>query len=630
MVYLKNTPLEECLDSYKKEFSKLIEIDKIEPEDSLGRVCADNVYATRSVPHYVSSAMDGYAVKAEETVGANVDKPVELKFDKQAVYVDTGDAVPDGFDAVIKIEDVNKLQDGIEIIGAAFKGQHIRPIGEDIVAHELLLPKGKTIEPMDVAVMVASGTKKVLVTSEIKVAIIPTGDEIVSHKNNPQIGEIVDSNSHLFAALLKKWGANPVVYPIVKDDFKALKETVKDAAAKCHMVLLNAGSSAGKDDYSSEVINTLGEVYYHGVAIKPGKPTILGKAFDKPIIGVPGYPVSGFIVMEKIIKEIYHSLMEITSVPSITLKARLTKPAVSDLKHKEFIRVKVGKVKGKVVATPLGRGSALMNTIVHGDGLLTVPSNSEGHRAGEDVEIELFKQLDLEKTIMAVGSHDLCLDLIAKGVTPKYSLNSAHVGSLGGIMAIKKGQAHMAGVHLLDPESGKYNIPYIKRYISDEKVYLLSLAKRTQGIMVQKGNPLNIKQIGDLTKISIANRQKGAGTRVLLDYLLYQNGISPKEISGYNKEYFTHLDVAAQVKSGRVQAGMGIYAASKAMEIDFVPVFEESYDLLITEEFYKSEGFKVLHSVITSTSFKQEVNKLGGYNLKDCGNIISIEGSKKK
>ncbi|QNO15222.1 molybdopterin biosynthesis protein [Alkalicella caledoniensis] len=631
MIYLSNTSidmalknLKDSLDNYRFGAKETIAVDT-----ALGRVLAENVFANRSVPHYHSSAMDGYQVRAEDTVDANVDNPVSLSWSK-VKYVDTGDPILPEYDSVIKIEDIHKKEEGIEILSAATKWQHIRPIGEDVTAHDLLLTIGRKLKPMDIAALIASGIRHIDVFKIPKVAILPTGDEIVPYDKEPQVGEIVDSNSHLFYGMVKEWGGEPEVYPITPDNFDKIKEVVSKAVANSDMVLINAGSSAGSEDFTSQVVENLGEVIHHGIAVRPGKPTILGNIGGKPVIGVPGYPVSGYVVMDVIVKDVFYHLNGQVTPSRKKIEAKLTKPVVSDLKYQEYVRVKVGKINGQFIVSPMSRGSALMSTVVQGDGFLVIPQSSEGYKAGETVQVEVFEEKNYDNTLVSIGSHDMALDILATYLAPQLGISSAHVGSLGGIMALKKGEAHFAGIHLLDPQSGTYNIPYIKKYLKGTKIVLMNLVKRTQGLMVQKGNPKNIKAIGDLPGLSLANRQKGAGTRVLLDYLLEQAGVSPASIQGYNKEYFTHLAVAAEVKSKRADAGVGIYAAAKAMDLDFIPLYEENYDLLLSEEFYLSPKFKELQNVLTKTDFKTEVEALGGYNLEECGNIISLEENNSK
>lgn len=628
MVYLNNTSIEEVLEGFLRSLGeyKFDRMEVLPVNECLERILAENIFAIRSVPHYHSSAMDGYQVRAVDTKDANVDNPVLLTWD-QVKYLDTGDPVLPEFDSVIKIEDVHKTEQGIEIIAAATMWQNIRPIGEDITAHDLLLTAGKALKPMDIAALIASGIRAVKVLAPPKVAIIPTGDEIISWEKDPKVGEIVDSNSHLFYSLVKSWGGEPTIYPITADDFDPLKGIVSEAISNSDLVLINAGSSAGSEDYTSEVIADLGEVLYHGVAIKPGKPAIFGKISKKPVIGIPGYPVSGFVVMDEMVKEVFYALKGQQAPKRKIIQGKLTKPVISDLKFKEFVRVKVGYVNGKYIISPMGRGAALMSTVVHGDGFLIIPQNSEGYKAGEEVQVELFEEKQYENTLVSIGSHDMALDIMATHMAPTHELSSAHVGSLGGIMAIKKGESHFGGIHLLDPHTGIYNISYVRKYLKGTGAVLVNLVKRTQGLMVQKNNPKGIKNVTDLKDKIIANRQKGAGTRVLLDYLLHQEGIRPEEIQGYSREFFTHLAVASEVKSGRAEAAIGIYAAARAMDLEFIPLYEENYDLVISRDFYQSQEYKDLYKVITSTQFKKEVEELGGYNFKETGKVIYLEGN---
>ena len=296
---------------------------------------------------------------------------------------------------------------------------------------------------------------------------------------------------------------------------------------------------------------------------------------------------------------------------------------MSSLKNKELIRVNLGFVDDRLIATPLAGGAGVSMSLVRADGLGIIPRNVEGYEAGEKIEVELLKPLSkIRDTLVSIGSHDLVMDIISDMM----KLSSSHVGSMGGIMAIKRGEAHLAPIHLLDPETGEYNISYIQKYFPNQKMILIKGIHRKQGFMVEKNNPENITACKDLVRdgISFANRQRGAGTRVLLDYELEKQGVKAEDILGYKRELTTHMAVAAAVKSGSATTGLGVLSAAKAMDLDFVPLADEDYDFLIKEESYNTKAVQDFIELIKSKEFQTRVSELGGYGFTRTGEIIRI------
>lgn len=637
-VYLDNLNLEEALEKFlfrvREAHSRLEQgPEQIPVDKALGRVTAGPVYARVSSPHYHASAMDGIAVRAGDTVGARETNPVTLSLGEQAFYVDTGDPLPPGCDAVVMIEQVTRHgthadQEFVEIIASVAPWQHVRPIGEDLVATEMILPGSHLIGPYDLGALLAGGVGEIDVKRVPRVGVIPTGTELVEPGSELKPGSIIEYNSQVLGGLVTQWGAQAVRYPIVVDNYESIKEAVLRAAMENDLVLVNAGSSAGSEDFTSSVVAELGELICHGVAIKPGKPVILGLVEGKPIVGVPGYPVSAALTCELFVKPVLELFTGVEGPPRPRLEAVLSRQVVSPLGQEEFVRVKCGKVGDKFVATPIARGAGIIMSLVRADGIMRIPRLSEGFEVGKAVEIELFRPVEaVARTTVVVGSHDIILDLLANYLSlefPGWTLSSAHVGSLGGLLAIRRGEAHLAGVHLLDPGSGEYNVPYLPKYLGRRPVVLVNLVYREQGLLVPKGNPLEIRGLRDLSggKVRYINRQRGAGTRVLLDYELGKLGINPETIEGYDREEFTHLGVAAAVASDSADAGLGIMAAAKALEVDFVPVAKERYDLLIPGEFWDSPYVQNLMKIIKNPKFQAEVQALGGYDTKDMGEIM--------
>ncbi|MEG0773950.1 molybdopterin biosynthesis protein [Clostridium sp.] len=631
-VYLSNYELEDAMKIYFNKLNNLSKQKEVIPTwDSNGRVTATPIYSLISSPFYNSSAMDGIAVKSDATIGASERNHIVLKQGVDYIVVDTGDPIPKEFDSVIMIEDLITVdEEKVKIYKSVVPWQNIRPLGEDIVEGQLIIPSSQKIRPVDIGAMIAGGVNVVEVYRKPKVGIIPTGTEIVEPGSNLKIGDIVEFNSRTFSAQIENWGGIPNRYPIVDDVYENIKAAVIKAVADNDIVLINAGSSAGREDFTAKVIEDLGEVIIHGIAIKPGKPVILGIIDNKPVIGIPGYPVSAYFIMELIVKSLVEGHQHIDSEPLKQVKGILSRRVMSSLKHLEFVRMKLGYVGDKLIATPLTRGAGSTMSLVRADGILEVPQNVEGIEAGEVIKIKLLRpEEEIKNTIVCIGSHDPILDVLSDLIHCKnkqYYLSSAHTGSMGGIMALKKGETHISTIHLLDMESGEYNVSYIKKYISNKNISLIKGVKRIQGLMVQKGNPQNVKGFKDFANknVRFVNRQRGSGTRLLLDYYLNKLGINPANIEGYEREEFTHLSVAAAVAAGDADVGLGVYSAAKIMNLDFVPLCNEEYDIAIPKEYLQLDMIKELQRTMKSEEFTAELEKLGGYDYSDIGQVIEI------
>ena len=629
-LYLKTTPVEEAREIYMDALGDAAEprAEVISVIDALGRVTSEAVYAKYSSPLYNSAAMDGIAVVSAATEGASEASPLTLKPGEDYMIVDTGDPVKKPYDAVIMAEDTQETADGMVIRAAAHSWEHVRPVGEDIVAGEMILTRCHRIRPIDIGVLLSGGVTEISVYTQPKVGIIPTGTEIVEPYEDPKEGDIIESNSRMFEAMVRENGGVPHRYDIVGDDYEKIKAAVLKALEENDMVLVNAGSSAGTEDYTVHILREIGEVFIHGVAMKPGKPVILAKACGKPVIGIPGYPVSAYLAVENFAYPVLRSFTGLRESHDRRIEAVLSRRLVSSLKHREYVRVRVGRVGGRYVCAPLARGAGAAMSMVKADGFCVIPQESEGFEAGETVEVILFRPAeDVSRTIVCTGSHDLLLDVISdlmSGEGGGVRLSSTHVGSLGGLMALRRGEAHMTPTHLLDEDTGVYNESYIKKLFPDEEMLLVKGVGRTQGIMVAPGNPLGIKGVEDLTRVKYVNRQRGAGTRVLLDYKLKQAGIDPSEIDGYDAEAATHMAVAAQVASGEADCGMGVYSAAHAMGLDFIPVGDEEYDFAMRPETYELPEMQCFLRLLGSDEFRSKLEELGGYSFEGSGKVIKI------
>jgi len=633
-IYVKNMPLGEAKEKWQDALQKISFFDsahvtKISVEDALGQVTGAPVFAAHSSPAYNAAAMDGIAVHFADLAAASDAAPVRLT-GKQFTAVNTGNCLPQEFDAVVMIEDVHYLEENeVELAIPATPWQHVRTIGEDIVATELILPVGHKIRPIDQGAMLATGVTKVLVKEAPLVQVIPTGSELIQPGVAPGPGQIIEFNSRILTGYLNEWGAKATGASPVSDDKEKLRTAISDAVKKNDIVIINAGASAGTRDYTSTVLAELGEVVVHGVAIKPGKPVILAVVNNTPVIGLPGYPVSAILTMRLFVHEMIYNFMDMQKPASQWTAARMSRPIHSAMGVDEFVRITLGQVGTELMATPAGKGAGAVMSLVRADGILTLPAGSEGVGAGEEVQIELLRPLtDVQSTLVAIGSHDNIIDVLAnllhKG-RKAIRISSAHVGSMGGIMALRRGEAHLAGSHLLDEKSGEYNISFIKRFLADTKLQLINLCYRQQGLMVAKGNPQAIKGFQDVADkhLSFINRQNGAGTRLLTDKTLKDMGLKPSDINGYEHEEYTHMSVAAAIANGSVDCGMGILAAANALNLDFVPVAEERYDLIIPKQFMDDKKIQALLELIRKNDeFQTLVNSLGGYSLRDSGNIM--------
>lgn len=636
--YLSNVALEEAVEGFLsvlEERGMTPATETVPVGEALGRVTAEPLYAVISAPHYHACAMDGIALAANVTFGASATTPVIVQPDDYVV-VDTGDPLPDGCDAVVMIEDVvfsegNTMEDlgscPVTLFASVAPWGNVRQIGEDICAGEMLLTSNVRVQPAAMGAMLAAGVQTVNVIAKPRVGIIPTGDEVVPPSADPQPGDVMEFNSTIFSGMVRQWGGEPVVYPIVKDKPELVRDALKLAVDECDIVLLNAGSSAGRDDYSSRAVADVGELLYHGIAIKPGKPAILGCAGPKAIIGVPGYPVSGIIVVESLLKPIIERLSGCSADHAETVEATLARPCTSSLKYEEFVRVRLGVVGDRVVATPLSRGAGVVTSFVKADGILTVPQNSEGYEAGEKVRVRLLRPYaEIERSLVVIGSHDPLIDEVAQlmhAKWPELSVASTHVGSMGAIVASKRGENHCGGIHLLDEATGEYNEAYLEKHFPKGGVRQVECVYRSQGLMVAPGNPLGITSLADLAQEgrSYVNRQKGSGTRILADFICKRDGIDTTAIYGYDHEEFTHTAVAALVEAGSADAGMGIYSAAKMYGLGFVPVCEEQYDLLVPDYAWDTPMVRALIETLKSDAFRQRMEELGGYRVDQPGRV---------
>ena len=649
-IYLEDIPLEEAQKRFRDAIMyaglwKPLDSELLPLNDLLlGRVLGETVWAKISSPHYHASAMDGFAVRSDATLRATQTSPITLDCGQEAVYLDTGDPLPDWADAVIPIELVESLAEGgemaadprqpaaVRIRASVSPWAHVREMGEDMVATQLVLPRGGVLRPVDLGAAAGCGYDSLQVVRKPAVAVIPTGTELVYPGDPLKAGDIIEYNAIVLAAQIQEWGGEASRIENTPDDFNRIKEQVLAAAREHDLVMLIAGSSAGSEDYSSRVVEEVGRLLVHGVAVRPGHPVILGLIEDAgkitPIIGVPGYPVSAALTSEIFLRPVLRKWLGLPpSVPE-ELEAVITRKISSPLGDDDYLRVAVGFMGEKALAAPLSRGSGVITSLVRADGLVVIPRGEQGLQAGDPVRVQLYRSREeLKNTIFAIGSHDLALDILAQFLALRQRrLTSVNVGSLGGILALKRGETHLAGSHLLDPASGEYNLSYIAQHLEGAPLRVVTLVGRTQGLFLAPGNPKDIKGLEDLcrTDISFVNRQRGSGTRLLLDYHLNRQGIVPELIRGYDHEEYTHLAAAALVASSRADCALGIEAASHALKLDFQPLFSERYDLIIPQEYADSDLLAPLLELLGDLEFQRTVAERPGYDVSEMGKLVAV------
>jgi molybdenum cofactor synthesis domain-containing protein len=606
--------------------------ESIPVRSALGRVLAGPVKALASVPAYHAAAMDGIAVKASATFGALAERPITLPH-AAGKPVDTGDPVPDGTDAVVMIEQVEETEQGWEIRTAAYPWRNVRKAGEDIVKGEIILPACHRVRPYDPAALLAAGILSIEVFKKPRVQIIPTGGEIVRPEDAPSPlprGMLLEVNGQMLASLAAECGAEAEIVTPVPNSAHLLQSALETAlAGGCDLVLFVAGSSAGSEDFTPALLEGVGELLVHGITVMPGKPALLAAVGERPVVGIPGYPVSAAVAFREFIRPLLFGMQGLAPPESGRVEAVVGRKIPSKLGLEEHIRVILGNVGGKTVAIPIGGGAGVITSIVRANGIIRIPQEVSGLSEGETAFAELLGPPEtIHDRLLAIGSHDLTIDLLNSLLKEKTGgrihIASSNVGSLGGLLALKRGTAHLAGSHLLDTATGDYNRSSIGRYLPETPVALVTLVHRWQGFMVPAGNPKKIGGIGDLARPNVlfVNRQAGSGTRILLDYELAKAGIPPECVAGYGNEEYTHMNVAMAVASGAADTGLGIHTAAKALALDFIPVTKERYDLVIPRAYLEDEKIRLLLAMIRSGEFKEKALAMGGYEVHETGNVV--------
>ncbi len=613
--YLEVMTLDDVSALLSREFAYVPSTEQVPLESATGRITAEPVFSRYSVPEIHMAAMDGIVVSSQETLGASEQHPVTLR---SARRVNTGNIVPPGFDAVIMIEDVWPEGDRFTIRKSATPWQYIRPAGEDLAESEMIVPAGHRIRSHETGAFAAYGITHLAVRT-VRAGLIPTGTELVPAGTRPAPGQVVESNTLMAQAMLEEAGARCTRYPFVEDDPARIRAAVERAVAENDLVIISAGSSAGTRDFTADVIAELGNVLVHGIAIKPGKPAIIGRIGKKPVFGMPGYPLSALTVIREIIVPFLRNYGLTVQEPEV-IRAAITTAVAKDIGSDEFVLCSLGRVGTRWVVSPQSKGAGVQMSGIRANALIRIPGSSEGYEEGDPVGARLMVPLcEVEAALLLTGSHDPVMDYLADLLGRRgIPLISTHAGSMGGILALKKDQCHAAPTHLLAPD-GSYNITFLQKYLPGTECELLCVAEREQGIVSREGLTFS-----DIPGKSFINRQKGSGTRMLLDYELKKAGIDPASLPGYEREVTTHIAVALAVKSEEADAGMCVFSAAKALGLPFVPVARERYELAIRREHVDDLRVRALVEAIRSPEFRDILVHLGGYDTTKTGEMRSV------
>ncbi len=618
-------------------------------EDSYGRVLARDIYSGIDVPPFDRATMDGFAVRAEDTFGADELNPIKLRVignvetgaeelpevnPGEAVEIATGAPMPPGANAVVMVEYTKRRGDELTIYRSVTPGENVMSAGSDVMVGELILRRCTVIREREVGLLAAVGIDKVEVFRRPKVAIISTGNELVSPGKELGRGKIYDINTYTIAHAVKSMGAEPIIMGIVRDDIDEMRNAINRALGVGDLVLLSGGTSAGLADLTYRVLNEVGPpgIIIHGLKVKPGKPTVVAVSRDnKLIIGLPGYPSSALMIFNIMVKPILARML-CMGIDEVRVKARLAIRADGAKGRRALYPVSLVDTGHGVVAYPLPAESGAISTLAFADGYIAIPETVEYLDSGDEVEVVLFTHQYMPANLYIIGSHDLGLDVLIPMLPSFVRARVINVGSMGGLYAVKRGEADVAGLHLVDEETGQYNVPYMIKYGVNNAVLIRGYL-REQGLIVPRGNPKNIRGIEDLLRgdVRIVNRNKGAGTRFLLDLRLKEMasrmGVKFEElvrkVNGYYYEVRTHTAVAAAVAQGKADVGVGIRAAAAMYGLDFIPLGWEGYDFAVPIDRLEKDSVRAFLNMLRSDEFRKALSKLPGYRVpNDIGTII--------
>ena len=602
---------------------------------ALTRVLAHDVVAAVDAPPFDRSNVDGFALRAIDTIGASDTAPKIFRLNAEviacgdapalevnpgtATTIATGGVIPRGADAVVMIEHTELLEQGapriaisIELRRAAAPGQFISYAGSDIARGETLLRRGARIGSREIGMLAACGLASIDVVRRPKVAVLSTGDELVAPGSPLKPASVYDSNGAIIAAAVTEAGGEPLAMGAFPDDEAALEKAVLQALAASDFVVVSGGTSKGAGDLSHRVVSRLGPpgILVHGVALKPGKPLCLGVIGTTPIVVLPGFPTSAIFTFHAFVAPVIRARAGLPPEAAQTLPARVPVRIASELGRKEFVLVSLIESDEGAIAFPTGKGSGSVTSFSQADGFLAIDALASTLDANSVVDVTLIGSAVRAPDLVIMGSHDVALDVVVGALATRgFTARTLAVGSLGGVAAASRGECDVAPVHLIDPESGQYNV-----HLATPALRLVRGWQRMQGILFQLGDKrFEGRSAQEALKAALAdtsalmvNRNAGAGTRVLIDKLLA--GARPP---GYANQPKSHNAVAAAIAQSRADWGVAIEPVAKLYGLGFLPLSPEHYDFLVVESRAGRPAVQAFLAALRDEKVRTRIRALG-------------------
>ena len=601
--------------------------------EALGRILASAVIADVDVPGFDRSSVDGFAVRANDTTGASERQPKPLVLNAEiltpgtvpaipvlpgtATLIATGGMVPRGADAVIMVEHTDTRDQGsttvIDVRRAVVPGQFIAFAGSDLARGETVLRAGQVLTSREIGMLAAVGTAAVAVWRRPRVAMISTGDEIVAPGKPIRPGAVYDSNAAIIAAAVEEAGGIPKPLGIGPDDEIVLSRLVDEGLASADMVIMSGGTSKGAGDLCYRAIARFKDpgIVVHGVALKPGKPLCLAVTSGKPVVILPGFPTSAIFTFHAFVAPLIRTFAGRPADHAERMRAVLPVRVSSERGRTEFLLVSLvrGADGSSLTAYPAGKGSGAVTAFSQADGFITIEQHAESVAAGTPVEVQLIGEAHLADLVV-IGSHCVGLDvLISRLQADGISVKALNVGSTGGLAAAKRGECDIAPIHLLDPDSGEYNRPFLT-----PELELVGGYRRLQGILYRKGDArFEGRSLDEAITVALTapdclmvNRNAGSGTRILTDRLL--NGARP---AGYWSQPKSHNAVAVAVAQNRADWGMAIESVARQYGLGFIPAQDEHYDFAIPKSRWGSPAVQHFWKALGDISVREALRAMG-------------------
>ena len=636
-IFRRLQSLEEADLALRKVWKPETHSELISLAEALGRVLAVDVSSNVDVPGFDRASMDGFAVNAEDTFSADEQHPVRLNVNAsveagdslsrkinrtESVEIATGAPMPIGANAVVMVEFTKRTENEVLIFKPVSVGENVTAAGSDIMSGELLLRKSQVIGPREVGLLAAAGTREVQVFAKPLVAIFSSGNELIRSGERLDFAKLYDINGPTIAAGVTECGGEPQFGGILPDNYSIIREKLQSALEEADIVITSGSTSSGPGDLIYKVVEELGEpgVIVHGLSLKPGKPVVVGLADNKPVFGLPGYPTSALMIFHILVAPAIRLLAEKSETKATTIRATVPMKFFKARGRRELLPVQlISQPDGTFSAYPMQSGSGAVSSFSLADGFVDLPENQEYLEEGEIIDVELFGMNLVPPSLVVIGSHCIGIDIIFALMhdhDPGFLGRAINVGSVGGFHAAKRGEADVAGVHLVD-ENGEYNVSYMATYGVENSTILVRGYDREQGLIVQRGNPKNIKGFEDLFRkeVTFINRNRGSGTRLLVDKYLTELSRSSGtgssdldvQIQGYTHEAKSHSAVAAAIRNHRADVGFGI--RSVAGDLEFIKTDNEHYDFLIPRSRENKESVRQFILLLKSPEFSQALRE---------------------